>query len=82
MGALVSAEEADAFQRAGAVTAALGRQGDLDTAAARLYACLRELDASGVARIIAAAIPPDDRLGAALADRLTRAASGRIITVH
>ena len=82
VGALVSAEEADAFQRAGAVTAALGREGDLDTAAARLYACLRELDASGVARIIAAAIPPDDRLGAALADRLTRAASGRIITVH
>ena len=82
VGALVSTEEAGAFQRAGAVTATLAPEGDLDTAAARLYACLRELDASGVARIIAPAIPPDDRLGAALADRLTRAASGRIIAVH
>jgi L-threonylcarbamoyladenylate synthase len=82
VGALVSAEEADAFQRAGAVTAVLAPQGDLNIAAARLYSCLRELDSSGVARILAPAIPPDDRLGAALADRLTRAASGRIITVH
>ncbi|MEQ1896414.1 MAG: L-threonylcarbamoyladenylate synthase [Vicinamibacterales bacterium] len=82
VGALVSMEEAGAFQRAGAVTATLAPEGDLDTAAARLYACLRELDATGVARIIASAIPPDDRLGAALADRLTRAASGRLITVH
>ena len=82
VGALVSVEEAGVLQRAGAVTATLGREGDLGTAASRLYACLRELDSSGVACIIAAAIPPDDRLGGALADRLTRAASGRIITVH
>ncbi len=82
VGALVSTEETGAFERAGAVTATLAHEGDLDTAAARLYACLRELDASGVGHIIAPAIPADDRLGAALADRLTRAASGRIITVH
>ena len=82
VGALVSVEETSVLQRAGAVTATLGREGDLGTAASRLYACLRELDASGVARILAAALPWDDRLGAALADRLTRAASGRIITVH
>lgn len=82
VGVLASEAEVLTFRGAGAVTATLAGEGDLDTAAARLYACLRELDATGVTRILAAAIPADDRLGAALADRLTRAASGRIITVH
>jgi len=82
VGALVAEEDVVAFTQAGAMTVALAPAGDLVAAAARLYAALRSLDASGADIILATAIPGDDRLGAALADRLGRAASGRIITVH
>jgi L-threonylcarbamoyladenylate synthase len=82
VGALVSAGDAAAFAGAGARTEALGAEGDLAAAAVRLYAALRALDAAGVSEIVATAVPADDHLGAALADRLSRAASGRVITVH
>lgn len=82
IGAVVTDDEVAAFSAAGAVVASLGAAGDLDTAAVRLYAALRSLDTAGVERIVATAIPADEHLGAALADRLGRAASGRIVTVH
>jgi L-threonylcarbamoyladenylate synthase len=49
---------------------------DLDEAARRLYASLRELDATGV-DVIVAALPPEVGIGAAIADRLRRAAGPR-----
>lgn len=79
---LVWEEEAAAFRQAGALTVALAREGDLATAATRLYAALRTLDAAHVDVLLAVAVSSDDQLGAALADRLTRAASGRVVTVH
>jgi L-threonylcarbamoyladenylate synthase len=57
----------------------LGSSADLDRVAARLYDALRELDARGVDRILARAFGGSDGLGAALQDRLRRAASGRIV---
>ena len=62
----------------GYVTADLGRRAELDTIATRLYAALRELDAAGVDVILASDVPADEGLGAAIHDRLTRAAAGRI----
>jgi L-threonylcarbamoyladenylate synthase len=47
--------------------------GDLHQAANRLFACLRKLDAMGLGKIIAWKVP-DQGLGAAINDRLTRAA--------
>ena len=82
VGALVSKEDSASFLAAGATVAVLSAEGDLPAAARRLYACLRKLDDADLSRIIGTAIPADERLGAALADRLMRAASGRIVTVN
>ncbi len=49
---------------------------ELDAAARRLYAALRELDATGV-DVIVAVLPPEAGVGAAIADRLRRAAGPR-----
>jgi L-threonylcarbamoyladenylate synthase len=49
---------------------------DLDEAARRLYAELRALDAAG-ADVIVAELPPEVGIGAAIADRLRRAAGPR-----
>ncbi len=49
---------------------------DMAAAARRLYAGLRELDAAGV-DVIVATVPTEDGLGAAIADRLRRAAGPR-----
>jgi L-threonylcarbamoyladenylate synthase len=49
-----------------------------DTVASKLYATLRDLDAAGVDAIFVHGYP-DDGLGAAVQDRLRRAAAGRII---
>ena len=54
----------------------LSPSGDLTEAAARLFAAIRELDASG-ARSIAVAPIPNEGLGAAINDRLGRAAAPR-----
>jgi L-threonylcarbamoyladenylate synthase len=56
--------------------AVLSLPDDLDEAARRLYASLRELDATGV-DVIVAALPPEVGIGAAIADRLRRAAGPR-----
>ena len=58
------------------VTRNLSPAGDTVEATARLYALLRELDASG-ARAIAAMAVPETGLGAAINDRLARAAAPR-----
>jgi L-threonylcarbamoyladenylate synthase len=54
----------------------LSASGDLTEAAARLFATLRALDATGVARIAVAPIPAGG-LGDAIRDRLARAAAPR-----
>ncbi|MCC0004385.1 MAG: threonylcarbamoyl-AMP synthase [Methylobacteriaceae bacterium] len=63
---------------AGSSTAVLdlSPRGDLVEAAARLYFCLRELDATGAAAIAVAPIPADN-IGEAIRDRLARAAAPR-----
>jgi L-threonylcarbamoyladenylate synthase len=55
-------------------TEVLSPSGDLHESAARLFACLRRLDESGVGRIYAELLPPDG-LGLAINDRLQRAAA-------
>ena len=62
----------------GYVTADLGRRTELERIALRLYASLRQLDLAGVDVILATDVPADEGLGAAIHDRLTRAAAGRI----
>ncbi|MGP9822000.1 L-threonylcarbamoyladenylate synthase [Salinarimonas sp. NSM] len=54
----------------------LSARGDLAEAAARLFAALRRLDASGAATIAVAPIPAEG-LGEAIRDRLARAAAER-----
>ena len=61
-----------------AVVCDLGRASDLDLVAARLYSALRELDASGVDLILAHELQQTTGLGAAIRDRMTRAAAGRV----
>ncbi len=78
----VSPDEA-ALDFGGALAAAksvprldLSPGGDLEEAAANLFAFLRELDATGAAAIAVAPIP-ERGIGAAIADRLWRAAAPR-----
>jgi L-threonylcarbamoyladenylate synthase len=51
----------------------LGSARDLATVASRLYASMRELDASGVDQILVRGFSGDDGLAAAIRDRLRRA---------
>jgi L-threonylcarbamoyladenylate synthase len=55
--------------------------GDARAVAGRLFAALRELEAAGV-RVILARLLGGADLGAAVRDRLTRAAAGAVITVQ
>jgi L-threonylcarbamoyladenylate synthase len=55
----------------------LSPSGDLIEAAARLFALLREADASGFRRIAVMPVP-DHGLGRAINDRLRRAAAPRV----
>ena len=59
-----------------AITCNLSPAGDLREAAANLFAMLHELDNAGVAAIAVMPIP-EEGLGAAINDRLRRAAAGR-----
>ncbi|HEY0290827.1 MAG TPA: L-threonylcarbamoyladenylate synthase [Hansschlegelia sp.] len=63
-------------RRVAAAYETLSASGDLEEAAARLFAALRTLDATGVERIAVAPIP-DHGLGEAIRDRLARAAAPR-----
>jgi L-threonylcarbamoyladenylate synthase len=57
----------------------LGAMHDLATVAAGLYSALRDLDAAGADVILARAFPSDEGLGAAIHDRLRRAAAGKVL---
>ena len=57
----------------------LGATRTLSEVAQRLYATLRTLDAAGVDLILARTVPADEGLGAAIRDRLRRAAAGHIV---
>ncbi|HKH72492.1 MAG TPA: Sua5 family C-terminal domain-containing protein, partial [Vicinamibacterales bacterium] len=78
LGIMAADEDRDALSdverhRGRATIAYLGSERDLPTVASRLYAAIRELDASGVDRILARGFPGDDGLAAAIRDRLSRA---------
>ncbi|MGE0361953.1 MAG: L-threonylcarbamoyladenylate synthase [Vicinamibacterales bacterium] len=62
------------------VVATLGRRGEPAQAAQRLFAALRALDGDGVDVIVASG-PERHDLGAAVWDRLRRAAEGRVVPV-
>ena len=62
------------------IGAALGPQSDAGAIARRLYAAMRELEEHGATVILARTIA-EAGLGAAIADRLRRAAGGRIVLV-
>jgi L-threonylcarbamoyladenylate synthase len=66
---------------AGRIVADLGARDRLEEAAARLYAALREIDRADVDRILALDVVGTRGLAAAIRDRLTRAAAGRVIRV-
>jgi L-threonylcarbamoyladenylate synthase len=57
----------------------LGSERDIAQVASRLYATLRELDASGVDHILVRGLPDQSGLGAAVQDRLRRAAAGAVV---
>ena len=57
----------------------IGPAHDPAAVASRLYAALRDLDAAGVDVILARGFPAVSGLGVAIADRLRRAAAGRVI---
>ena len=71
---------AAAASRGRVVTASLGPRRDPEAAARVLFARLRELDDAGV-DAIAAILPAGEGLGAAVRDRLRRAAEGRVVAV-
>jgi L-threonylcarbamoyladenylate synthase len=62
------------------VTARYGSRENLSQAAHDLFRALREIDGADV-NVILAVAPEDDELGAAIVDRLTRAAEGRVVRV-
>jgi L-threonylcarbamoyladenylate synthase len=73
----IVAVDGDAFE--GAHVVSLGSEQDLAGVASRLYSALRELDAAGVDVILARSFPASSGIGVAIADRLRRAADGRIV---
>lgn len=82
VGLVVWAEERAALTGTGGlVVTDLGPRDRLDVAAARLYATLRDLDRASVDRILALDVSGDSGLAAAIRDRLTRAAAGRVVVV-
>jgi len=78
VGIVACAEHAGGY-RADAVLAC-GSRAEPETAARRLYAALRECDARGLDFIVAEGYP-EDGIGAALMNRLRKAAGGRVLSV-
>ena len=82
IGVLVASEDREQLPTEGAlVVIDLGPRQHLEVIAARLYAAMRELDHAGVDVILALDIEARDGLAAAIRDRLTRAAAGRLVHV-
>ncbi|MDR1060314.1 MAG: hypothetical protein LBL83_03675, partial [Clostridiales bacterium] len=63
---------------AGFATISLGSAGAPEIAASRLFGALRKFDAMGVGAILCEQ-PPESGLGLAIADRMKKAASGRVV---
>jgi len=80
IGILAADEDREHLPKAAQIVT-VGAARDLAAIAARLYAALRELDAAQVDHILARSFDSSDGLGIAIADRLRRAAAGRIVTV-
>ena len=82
IGLVVYSEDRDAsLASADVLVMDLGPREHLEIAAARLYAALRDLDRAQVDRILALDVTGEGGLAAAIRDRLTRAAAGRVIVV-
>ncbi|HLG56095.1 MAG TPA: L-threonylcarbamoyladenylate synthase [Vicinamibacterales bacterium] len=81
VGIIAADEDREALQRVHDVEGSrvevryLGSERDAAAIASRLYAVLRDLDASGVDQILVRGFPADGGLGIAIQDRLRRAAS-------
>ena len=75
VGVLAMTEDASALRTLPVVIAELGSEAQAEAVAARLYAALRELDASEVDVILAHDFPTDAGLWRALRDRLRRASA-------
>jgi L-threonylcarbamoyladenylate synthase len=73
VGVLATTEDASLLRSLPVVLAELGSEAEADAVAARLYAALRELDASEVDVILSHDFPTDVGLWRALRDRLRRA---------
>ena len=71
--------DVQAAEAAGRHVGLLVPDDDASATAVRLYATLRELDANGVDEIYARLPPVSDGLSDAVADRLRRAAAGRVV---
>ena len=86
IGALLDDDDALALSDAvgkGLLVARLGHRFDLPGVARRLFAGLRDLETRGATVILARGFGGEPAgLGAAIQDRLVRAASGRVITLH
>jgi L-threonylcarbamoyladenylate synthase len=82
-GILCAREDREALSDAGPGirVVEVGSIRDLPAVASRLYAALRELDRAGVDLIFARGFPSGDGLGAAIQDRLRRAAAARVTLV-
>jgi L-threonylcarbamoyladenylate synthase len=72
-------KDAETAQAAGRRVGLLMPDDDPAVTAARLYAALRDFDAAGVDAILARLPPAVDGLSQAIADRLRRAAAGRVV---
>jgi L-threonylcarbamoyladenylate synthase len=70
------AERADQLRNQGRRVVTIVPSADLDADARTLYARLRDADAQG-ADVILAVLPEDEGIGAAIADRLRKAAGPR-----
>jgi L-threonylcarbamoyladenylate synthase len=80
VGVLALDDDAGYFATLGVQVVTLGPEDDLSQVAHNLFAGLRALDAAGVDVLLVRQVDPDG-LGAALNDRMLRAAEGRLITV-
>lgn len=76
VGVLVAEEDRERYPRA-VVAVSPGRRGDLAAWANRLYDCLRQFDQVELDLVVAEGVM-EEGLGSAIADRLRRAAGGRV----
>lgn len=81
VGILSTDEDAALFTQVGARILSLGPADDLDAIARRLFSAMRALDAQGVDVILVRGFGREG-IGAAIWDRLVRAAEGQIITLE